>query len=421
MGNIVDIPLSKLDELTDADRQLIRSIPHSNVGVKHVLHLAPLIAVTNASKFEDFVKRPYIDSNWNKKDRVALARALIKNSQTVLCAFDSFKIMFKLNIIKINDQIDQIGSGCSCSGCGRVGSSLLLDAFRYRPEIARYLIKSGASVDIKNHNGRTPLYYAVSAGVIQFSIVEMLAMNLGSDRQLINEAIIVFSERFPRNQFITDLIRVTQILLDNGVDVNALGPANGGPDKTPLIVTLAMNNGIKDVERYIEFLFDRGADVNNGDGDGSTPLMWAIYKRNETLATMMLSRGATVNAVSTKGVTALSLATKLLPQFVPLLENLGAVDRRYPMKLRISPALDDDEVLPRCVICKEILTEPVTDSCGHTFDRACIAAHIKNNNSCPISRDEYANTTMAPNYAIREFIEKYVAKFDADADNMGVD
>ena len=54
-----------------------------------------------------------------------------------------------------------------------------------------------------------------------------------------------------------------------------------------------------------------GADVNAAQGDGTTPLHWAVYKVDAELVAQLLKRGATANVVNDYGSSPLAEAVKL--------------------------------------------------------------------------------------------------------------
>ena len=113
------------------------------------------------------------------------------------------------------------------------------------------LLKSGASVNARNDEGRTPLMYA--------------AKNLRSDS--------------------------LKALIAAGADVNAR--AEDG--KTPLMYS-------KDVES-VKVLSAAGADVNAKDNLGITPLMLAANNRDVELVKALIAAGADVNAKDNDGKT----------------------------------------------------------------------------------------------------------------------
>src|SRR5215831_9865278 len=54
-----------------------------------------------------------------------------------------------------------------------------------------------------------------------------------------------------------------------------------------------------------------GADVNVAQGDGTTPLHWAVYKVDADLVRALLARGAKPDAINSYGSTPLAEAAKV--------------------------------------------------------------------------------------------------------------
>ena len=433
MGALISVPLEEvfknLKKLTIADRRLIRSIQLSEVDQAHLPQLTALFAATDAKLFRDFIERFHTDLAWTPGEYASLVQHLVVNWHTIPAACDSVKIMYECGLLGVDDhpkkaQCDDCNDSCLC--CCQ-GSPILHWAARGCQEIVDYLIAAGATVDLKDFEDNTSLYYAVLNEKIQFNIIATLAKHM-RDSPTINIAIQAFADREDEKN-VQDLIKITQILLDSGADINDSHlydddeiPYNY---RTPLVFAIERHELILDVEKYVEFLFNQGAEVNCPDGSSFTPLMMALWEKNETLAAMMLSRDANVNVISNGGNSPLTIAAEYMPQFVPTLLELGADPatrdpdgKTYlellagivPPKLTIPDEFEDDPLLPKCSICMSTLTDPVTDSCGHTFDRECITKHIHENEeaTCPVSRAEYDNLKLAPNYAVREFIEAYI-------------
>jgi ankyrin repeat protein len=77
-------------------------------------------------------------------------------------------------------------------------------------------------------------------------------------------------------------------------------------------------------EKVRAFL-SRGADVNAKDGDGRTPLMFAVINMHYETVNVLLDYGADVNARANDGGTALVLAASCGdPRIVRALLNRGA-------------------------------------------------------------------------------------------------
>lgn len=80
-----------------------------------------------------------------------------------------------------------------------------------------------------------------------------------------------------------------------------------------------------DVE-IINFLLDKGADVNIPDKDGYTPIYYAITQRNMETTELLVERGADLN-VATKGRGESPLRWAMLckkPEIVEFLKSKGA-------------------------------------------------------------------------------------------------
>ena len=65
-----------------------------------------------------------------------------------------------------------------------------------------------------------------------------------------------------------------------------------------------------------------------------------------------------------------------------------------------------------CPICLELLTEPLSLDCGHTFCKACITANSKKSmvseegeSSCPVCRIRYQPGNLRPNRHVANIVE----------------
>ncbi len=64
-----------------------------------------------------------------------------------------------------------------------------------------------------------------------------------------------------------------------------------------------------DLESVVQFI-GKGADVNDADHNGNTPLMYASMRGFTDTARFLLDNGADVNARNTQGVTPLTYACR---------------------------------------------------------------------------------------------------------------
>lgn len=425
MGNIISsYQYSELGKLTLADRRLIRSIKFSDIDREHVNQLTGLIAATDANKFRAFLKRFQPESAYDRIEYNRLAPELIRQAKDISSALGSLKVLVETDRVDINKPSVNDGEN---------QSPLLHFAVRYGVghqgmEIFRFLISRGANPTLVDWDKNAPLYYAMIDSTKLDYIRELAKYVAQSDPPPICMLIEGFADRCEREEEeypISELIQATQILLDAGADINTVA-------SLVLAIDKLKHASLPD---YVTYLIEKGADPNLADEDGDTPLMVAIRKKRETVVAMLLSHHVDVNPINSGGQTTLLLAAEFMPSLVPELLQLGAdptvqvdgktyLDLLYgelsTTPLEIPSALEEDPLLPKCSICLSVLTEPVIDTCGHTFDRECILKHIEENQSCPVARTKYENPKFAPNYAIREFMEGYIASKKDSLDSTGV-
>lgn len=80
---------------------------------------------------------------------------------------------------------------------------------------------------------------------------------------------------------------------------------------TPLIAAIYQDN-----TNVIQYLIESGADLNLGDKNGETPLMWAMARGDEHVEIVkeLIAHGANVLATNANGATALSYASSDPPK-----------------------------------------------------------------------------------------------------------
>lgn len=95
-----------------------------------------------------------------------------------------------------------------------------------------------------------------------------------------------------------------KVLLSQGRSINERSATKFG--WTPLIAAIYQNNS-----NVVDFLIKAGADVNAGDTNGVTPLMWAIGRGDEglDLVKTLVANGADINATDRRGAAVLSYAS----------------------------------------------------------------------------------------------------------------
>ncbi len=99
-------------------------------------------------------------------------------------------------------------------------------------------------------------------------------------------------------------LQVAQMLLDNGVDVNARG----------LIGETVLHSAAGDGQsEMVTFLLSLIEEVDARDEEGCTPLYWAARKHQTEVAKLLIEKGADPKAVATNGRTPLHGALEVAP------------------------------------------------------------------------------------------------------------
>jgi len=184
------------------------------------------------------------------------------------------------------------------------GSALMRAvAGNQHPEIAKFLIKAGADLNLQDEVGDTALMYASNAGS-------------------------------------TEMVK---LLLKRGADPNILNR-----DK---------NNALHFASLYghldiVKILIDAGINIDNPDEDGRTPLFYAIgYVRSETVK-LLIELGADANILDNKGLTPISfpLGKEIYEDFI-----LSKVEEAYShQRLAFAKMMIDEnhEDIPNDVVIK---------------------------------------------------------------------
>ena len=176
------------------------------------------------------------------------------------------------------DDIDQIERniywGADVNQAGPDGDyPIHVAAKRGNRAIVEMLLKKNARIDTLNHEQMTPLYSALMHGRIQTA-----------------ELLIKQHAAFEPNELLHEVAR-------SGITYKGV----------------------------IHFLLNNGADIDNRDSAGNTPLNIAIMGNHRVLVRQLVTRGADVNSKNSAGDTPLQLANKTANRtIIKLLEQYGA-------------------------------------------------------------------------------------------------
>ncbi|RZM09948.1 MAG: hypothetical protein EOO88_48815, partial [Pedobacter sp.] len=159
----------------------------------------------------------------------------------------------------------------------------LMLACEYPSEpLVRLLAKGGADVNFKTGNGETAMYYLLSKAIT----------NLGRGMSQNNK----------------DILKMLEVLLDNGLNIDE----TIDNESNTAINLLCQAGYLADLNTSLtEELIEAGADINQPNQSGRTPLMSFAQRGNEMkygIAELLLDKGAHVAYVDQSGNTALNYA-----------------------------------------------------------------------------------------------------------------
>jgi len=175
------------------------------------------------------------------------------------------------------------------------GDTLLMIAIRKRAPtiVVERLIKDGADVNEKNNNGDTPLMIAIEYNQ---TIAKMLIEN---NKEIINEK---------------DKDGNTPLMLAI-MDKNI-----SKKDGNTQLMHVYIDENLKSYRHYVKEtivkMLDNGANVNETNNNGDTPLMLAIMNNNLELPEILFKNGAAYNSKNKKGKNVLMYACEYGNAFV---------------------------------------------------------------------------------------------------------
>ncbi len=184
------------------------------------------------------------------------------------------------------------------TGSGGTGETALHYATRSKANtlnIVGLLLGAGASVNVQDKSGKTPLMNALDHRDMVFLLLESRAnVNLRDDGG--GTALM-----YAAGRHLTGIIKA---LVDKGADINAQNDHGW----TPLMFTSGAIDSVDDPET-VQAVLDNGADINKQDLDGWTALMYTAQRGLNGAARVLIGAGADRDKRNKDGQTALQLAT----------------------------------------------------------------------------------------------------------------
>jgi ankyrin repeat protein len=185
-------------------------------------------------------------------------------------------------------------------------------------EVAQTLVEHGADKNATSAKGFTPLTYAAQGGHVQVAVMLLKHGALVSPPSLPCSALHLAAQK--------GFTEMTQLLVQNGANLEykdhqgatplGLGAFFGqvGPCSV-LIQAGARERGFalliavqQNHEALVRVMFDLGAEKEYRDPNGWNALHFAAYLGRVSILQLLLSRGAKLDQVTAKGLTALQLA-----------------------------------------------------------------------------------------------------------------
>mmetsp|Transcript_25912 Transcript_25912/g.45686 ORF Transcript_25912/g.45686 Transcript_25912/m.45686 type:complete len:878 (-) Transcript_25912:91-2724(-) len=244
------------------------------------------------------------------------------------------------------------------------GQNLLFSA--QSTGVIHYLLDRGLDIDGRDKAGRSPLHWYIENSIENNfrtdAVLELLrlgAMVNAVDNQAQTPLHLACSKL---NE------KLVRLLLDHGANINQQN-AHGN---TPLLVTCMYLSKSYHIS-IVQLLLDRGADITMRNATGQTVLHVGCTGRKDNFFELLLKHGADVNTRDSSGATALVLASRhskrLNAKKVSLLLKYGAdqsiPDREGRVPIHIACEVDAHQAC-RCLIKHSRTYLSIQDTLGRT-------------------------------------------------------
>lgn len=228
------------------------------------------------------------------------------------------------------DALDSFKNLHRSSNIGVYGEYLLQTCLVGSQKISKYLIESGARLDVSDPEGRSCLHHAAGNGSIIIVRQLLLSNSSLSVRDRDGQTALWLSVN--NNQF-----AISQLLLQAGADVNAVNKKQ----QSPLMRAVLKNN-----RESVQLMLESGANLNIQTDDGNTVLIAAAQKASADIISLLLTAGSDVSVRNKKSLTALMMASVRGDRaIVEMLLDAGADPKRRARNGKNSIVMANSQML----------------------------------------------------------------------------
>ena len=159
-------------------------------------------------------------------------------------------------------------------------------------DLARRLLKAGASLEARDRFGAKPLSHAAAAGQIEL-VALFLDHGAPIDARNLDGSTALFKAAE------SGRLEIVKLLVERGASVDLPGRSGVAPLSAAAFMGSAP---------IVEFLIEKGADPNWMDGTQKTAIVYAVGRAFPAVCTVLLAHGVDVNAKYGNDLTALMWA-----------------------------------------------------------------------------------------------------------------